>query len=160
MRLKTIIISVVFCTLVASTSVAHDYNAGSIHIDHPWSRATPKGANIAGGYLVIENKGATPDRLIGGSSEIAGRFEIHEMTMESGVMKMRPLEKGIEIAPGKSVKFEPGGYHLMFLDLKQPPVEGKRFKGTLVFEKAGKVDVEFAVEAIGQKGEGGGHMHH
>ena len=131
---------------------AHDYTVGSLHIEHPWSRAVPKGANVAVGYLEIKNTGTTPDRLVGGSSEIAGRFEIHEMSMNGGVMTMRPLEGGIEIAPGKSVKFEPGGYHLMFLDLKTPPVEGKFFRGTLVFEKAGKVDVEFDVEGMGIPG--------
>jgi len=159
MRLKSIIMSAALCVLT-SISFAHDYNVGSIRVIHPWSRATPKGANVAGGYVVIENKGAAPDRLIGGFSEIAGRFEIHEMKVQDGVMKMRPMEKGIEIAPGKSVKFEPGGYHLMFIDIKQPPVEGKDFKGTLVFEKAGKVDIEFVVEAMGEKGEGRGHKHH
>jgi periplasmic copper chaperone A len=143
---------------LTSIAFAYDYTVGSIHIEHPWSRATPKGANIASGYLVIENSGTAPDRLVGGSSEIAGRFEIHKMTMQDGVMKMRPLEGGIEIAPGESVKFEPGGYHLMFLDLKAPPVEGKPFKGTLVFEKAGKVDVEFAVEGMGEKKSDGTHM--
>jgi periplasmic copper chaperone A len=161
MSLKSIVVGAAICALTASMSFAHEYNIGSIHVGHPWSRATPKGANVAGGYLVIDNNGTVPARLIGGSSEIAGRFEIHEMSMDGGVMKMRPLEKGIEIVPGKSVKFEPGGYHLMFLDLKQPPVEGKRFKGTLVFEKAGKVEVEFAVEGMGEKkGEGGSHKHH
>ncbi len=156
MRFAAIIGAAFFA--LTSTSFAHDYTLGSLHIDHPWSRATPKGANVAGGYLVIENRGSAPDRLVGGSSEIAGRFEIHQMTMEGGVMTMRPLESGIEIAPGKSVKFEPSGYHLMFLDLKQPPVAGKRFKGTLVFEKAGKVEVEFAVKGIGEK-RGGAHEH-
>jgi periplasmic copper chaperone A len=156
MRFAAIIGAAFFA--LTSTSFAHDYTVGSLHIDHPWSRATPKGANVAGGYLVIENRGTAPDRLVGGSSEIAGRFEIHQMTLEGGVMKMRPLEGGIEIAPGKSVKFEPGGYHLMFLELKQPPVEGKRFKGTLVFEKAGKVDVEYVVEGMGEK-KGGAHEH-
>jgi copper(I)-binding protein len=156
MRYAAIIGAVFFA--LTSIAFAHDYTVGSIHIEHPWSRATPKGANIAGGYLVIENRGTTPDRLVGGSSEIAGRFQIHEMKMSSGTMTMRPLEGGIEIAPGQSVKFEPGGYHLMFLDLKAPPVEGKPFKGTLVFEKAGKVDVEFAVEGMGEKKSGGTHM--
>jgi len=146
--------------LVASRAFAHDYNVGSIHIDHPWSRKVPKGANVAGGYLTIENRGATSDRLISGSSEIADRFEIHEMRMEGTVMKMRPLERGVEIAPGKSVKFGPGGYHLMFLDLKQSPMEAKSFKGTLVFEKAGKVDVEFTVEEMGDMGGGSGDMRH
>jgi copper(I)-binding protein len=157
MRFAAIIGAAFFA--LTSTCFAYDYTVGSLHIDHPWSRATPKGANVAGGYLVIENTGAAPDRLIGGSSEIAGRFEIHEMTMEGGVMKMRPLAGGIEIAPGMSVKFAPGGNHLMFLDLKTPPVQGKPFKGTLVFEKAGKVDVEFAVEGMGEKSRGDSQMH-
>jgi copper(I)-binding protein len=145
--------------LAVTAALAHDSDVGSIHIDHPWSRETPKGATIASGYAVIENKGSLPDRLIGGSSEISGSFEIHEMTMQNGVMKMRPLEKGIEIAPGQSVKLEPGGYHIMFLELKQPPVKGKHFKGTLIFEKAGKVDVEFAVEGMGAMDMRGGQMH-
>lgn len=131
---------------------AHDYTVGSMHIEHPWSRETPKGAKVAGGYFVIENKGTTPDRLIGGSAEIAGRLQIHEMKTENGVMKMRELEKGIEIAPGKSVKFTPNGYHVMLLDLKKTPKAGESFMGTLVFEKAGKVDVKFVVEPIGSTG--------
>lgn len=147
------IIGAIYFTLVSSP-FAHESTVGPIHIEHPWSRVVPKGANVASGYLEIKNTGTVPDRLIGGSSEIAGRFEIHKMTTEDGVMKMRPLEGGLEIAPGKSVKIEPGGYHLMFLDLKTPPVKGKFFRGTLVFEKAGKVDVEFDVEGMGMPGGG------
>ncbi|HLL26583.1 MAG TPA: copper chaperone PCu(A)C [Xanthobacteraceae bacterium] len=154
MRFVAIIGAIFFA--LASTSFAHDFTVGSIHIEHPWSRVVPKGANVAAGYLTIENRGAVPDRLVGGSSVIAGRFEIHQMTMVDGVMKMRPLEGGLEIAPGKSVTLEPGGYHLMFFDLKEPPVQGKFFKGTLVFEKAGKIDVEFDVEGMGPTG--GDHM--
>lgn len=160
MRVLSVFAGAVLCALAASTSFAHEYNIGAIHIGHPWSRVVPKGAKVAGGYLVIKNNGTAPDRLIGGSTEIAGRFEIHEMSVNNGVMKMRQLEKGIEIAPGQTVKFEPGGYHLMFLDLKTPPVQGKRFKGTLVFEKAGKVDVEYVVEGMGTKSGGDSHTNH
>jgi len=135
-----------------SAAFAHDYKVGPIRIEHPWSQAVPKGASVAVGYVEIENTGTAPDRLIGGSSEIAGRVEIHEMKMEGDVMKMRPLAGGLEIAPGKTVKLEPGGYHLMFFDLKAPPVQGKFFRGTLVFEKAGKVDIEFDVEGMGLPG--------
>jgi copper(I)-binding protein len=156
MRFAAIIGAALFA--LTSIAFAHDYRVGSIHIEHPWSRATPKGANVAGGYLVIENKGTAPDRLVGGSSDISGRFQIHEMSMSGGTMTMRPIEGGLEIAPGESVKFEPGGYHLMFLDLKAPPVEGQPFKATLVFEKAGNVDVEFAVEGMGAMD--GMHEHH
>jgi periplasmic copper chaperone A len=148
-----------FATTAAS---AHEYKAGSIEIKHPWSRATPKGASVAGGYLKLINTGTAADRLIGGSTEIAGKFEIHEMSMDNGVMKMRPLPNGIEIKPGQTVEFKLGGYHLMFVGISQPLEQGKRVKGTLEFEKAGKVDVEYAVEAIGgtPKGEAaGGHDH-
>ena len=107
-------------TFAASAASAHEYKAGSIEIQHPWSRATPKGASVAGGYMKLINTGTTPDRLIGGSSEIAGKFEIHEMSMDNGVMKMRPLANGVEIKPGETVEFKPGGYHLMFVGITQP----------------------------------------
>ena len=142
-----------------SAAFAHDYEVGPIRIEHPWSQVVPKGASVAAGYLEIENTGTAPDRLIGGSSEIAGRLEIHEMKMEGDVMKMRPLAAGLEIAPGKTVKLEPGGYHLMFFDLKEPPVKGKMFRATLVFEKAGRADIEFDVEGMGPTGgDSGMHM--
>jgi copper(I)-binding protein len=145
---KTIAIAALAAT-IASAALAHDFKIGSIEIDHPWTRATPKGASVAGGYLKITNKGTQEDRLIGGSFDGAGRFEVHEMTMEGGIMKMRPLAKGIAIKPGESVELKPGGYHVMFMDLKAPVEQGKNMKGTLVFEKAGKVDVEYTVEAVG-----------
>lgn len=149
-------------TLSATAVSAHEYKAGSLEIKHPWSRATPKGATIAGGYLKIINTGTTPDRLVGGSTEVAGKFEIHEMSMDNGVMKMRMLANGIEIKPGQTVEFKPGSYHLMFVGIKEPLEKGKRVKGTLEFEKAGKVDVEYAVEAIGgtPKGEQTGEHDH
>jgi periplasmic copper chaperone A len=140
----------------AFSAVAHDYSKGSIIIDHPWSRATPKGAPVGGGYLVIENRGSVADRFlsVSVSSEIAGRTEIHEMAVTDGVMRMRPLANGVEVAPGMTAKFEPGGLHVMFLDLKRPLEKGERFKATLNFEKAGAIEVEFVVEAMG------GPQHH
>jgi copper(I)-binding protein len=135
--------------LVAGNALAHDYAAGSLKIDHPWTRATPKGAAVAGGYLKITNTGAAPDRLVGGTFASAGRFEIHEMKTENGVMTMRGIPGGLEIKPGQTVEFKPGGYHVMFMDLKTPLQQGRSVKGTLVFEKAGTVEVEYAVEAMG-----------
>ena len=135
--------------LVANAALAHEYKAGSLEIKHPWARATPKGASVAGGYMTIINTGTAPDRLVGGSTPMAGKFEIHQMAMDDGVMKMRPLPNGIEIKPGQTVEFKPGSNHLMFVGLKQPFEQGRRVKGTLVFEKAGTVEVEYAVEAIG-----------
>jgi copper(I)-binding protein len=152
--------------LAATAASAHEYKAGSLEIKHPWSRATPKGAAVAGGYMKIVNTGTTPDRLIGGTSAAAPKFEIHEMSMEGGVAKMRMLPKGLEIKPGQTVELKPGGYHLMFVGITAPFEQGKRVKGTLEFEKAGKVEVEYAVEAIGgtpkghDGGSGGGHHNH
>ena len=144
-----IIVLAAILALGVNAASAHDYKAGSIEIKHPWARATPKGAAVAGGYLTIVNTGAAADRLVGGSSPAAGKFEIHEMKMEQGVMKMRPLDQGLEIKPGATVELKPGSYHLMFLQLKAPFEQGQRVKGTLVFEKAGTVEVEYAVEAVG-----------
>ena len=135
--------------LAISPASAHEYKAGSIEIKHPWSRATPKGSEVAGGFMKLINTGTESDRLIGGSTALAGKFEIHESAMEGGVMKMRPQPKGIEIKPGQTVELKPGSFHLMFIGLKAPFEKGKRVKGTLQFEKAGTVEVEYAIEAAG-----------
>ena len=134
---------------LGSAAFAHDYAVGSLKIDHPWTRATPKGAAVAGGYLKITNNGTVADKLIGGTFVNAGRFEVHEMKTENGVALMRPLAAGLEIKPGQTVELKPGSFHLMFMELKAPVEQGKRVKGTLVFEKAGTVEVEYTVEAMG-----------
>jgi len=144
-----------FLVVVAFSASAHDFTVGSLHIEHPWSRATPKGASVGAGYLVIENRGATADRLVSVSSAVSERGEIHEMAVTDGVMRMRPLARGVEIAPGMTAKIEPGGLHIMFPGLKRPLEKGERFKATLNFEKAGAVEVEFVVEAMG-----GDHQHY
>ena len=146
--MKSIVLAAILAVLASAVS-AHEYKAGSLEIKHPWARATPKGASVGGGYLTIVNKGTAPDRLVGFSSPAAVKFEMHEMTMDNGLMKMRPLANGIEIKPGQTVAFKPGAYHLMFMGLKAQFKKGERVKGTLTFEKAGTVEVEYAVEAIG-----------
>src|SRR5262245_65437416 len=85
-----------------SDAIAEDYSVGTLQISNPWTRATPKGATVAGGYLKITNKGSAPDRLVGGSAAFAGRFEVHSMVTEQGVAKMRPVEGGLEIKPGET----------------------------------------------------------
>lgn len=134
--------------------------AGDLAIEKPWLRATPGGAQVAGGYVRVVNRGSTPDRLVGASMAQAERGEVHEMTTEAGVMKMRQID-GLAIAPGGSIELKPGGYHLMFLGLKSPLKQGQPVKGTLVFEKAGTVDVTFEVGGLGARTPGaGGHHHH
>jgi len=146
---------------VATTAFAADYKVGSIEIDQPWSRATPKGAKVAGGYLTIKNTGSAPDRLVGGTFAGAGSVSVHEMSMEGGVMKMREMGGGLEIKPGATVELRPGGNHLMLMDMSRSLDKGDRVKGTLVFEKAGTVDIEYAVEAPGAtpKQQGGQAAH-
>jgi len=156
MNLKSLLLAAAFAC-VAGHASAHDYKVGSLKIDHPWTRATPKSAPLAAGYMKITNTGKGPDKLIGGTADFAARFEVHDMKMEGGVMKMRPVGGGIEIKPGETVDLEPGGYHVMFPGLKQPLEKGQKVKGTLRFEKAGSVDVEYAVEAMG--GEPAHHGH-
>jgi copper(I)-binding protein len=132
---------------------AQEVKAGDIVIEQPWSRATPGGAKVAGGYLTIENRGSA-DRLIAGSTEVAAKVEVHEMSTNNGVMTMRPAEGGLTIEPGKTVKFAPGGFHLMMLELKRPLKQGDVVPVTLEFEKAGKVKVDFSVQGIGAQGPG------
>jgi copper(I)-binding protein len=146
--------------LVGGIAAAQTYSAGNLEIGGPWARATPKGASVGAGYLTITNKGTEPDRLIGGTLAPASRFEVHTTVTEGGVAKMRQIT-GLEIKPGETVELKPGGMHVMFMGLKQPLTQGQTVKGTLVFEKAGTVAVEFAVQAIGAPaGTQGGHKHH
>ncbi|CAM5221631.1 hypothetical protein ARD30_08045 [Bosea thiooxidans] len=142
--------------LSAGFASAHEFKAGPLKIGHPWSRATPAGAKVGGGYLSIENTGAVADRLVSVSVPFAARSEIHEMAVKDGVMTMRPMEQGVEVPAGAKVEFKPGGYHIMFMELKQQLNQGEMMKGTLTFEKAGSVDVEFKVDSIAAKGGGEG----
>ena len=135
--------------LFASAATAHEFKLGDLEIKHPWSRATLPGAKVATGYLIVKNNGAAPDRLLSVTAEISGKTEFHEMKVTDGVMSMRPLKDGIEIPANGKAKLEPGSYHIMFMDLKGPAVEGVKFKGTLTFAKAGTVNVEFAVDKAG-----------
>ena len=135
--------------LVVAAAHARDYKAGTLEIVDPWSRVTPKGSTVGAGYMTIKNTGSTPDRLIGGSADVAAKFEVHEMKMENGVAKMRPVQGGLEIKPGETVELKPGSLHAMFVGLKKPLTAGEHVKATLTFEKAGKVNVEYDVRAMG-----------
>jgi copper(I)-binding protein len=134
---------------------AHSEKIGNLELTDRWARATPPRAPAAGGFLTITNLGDEADRLIAVSSPIAEIGEIHEMKVEDGVMTMRPLDGGLEIPPHASVTLAPGGFHFMFIDLKERPVEGDEMPVTLRFEKAGTIDTFLHVEAIGAKGPDG-----
>jgi periplasmic copper chaperone A len=146
---------------LTSPAAASDYDLGSIHISQPWSRATPKGAATGAGYMTITNKGAAPERVSCVSDDASGQCQIHSMTMEGGVMKMRPVEGGLEIKPSESVTLKPGGNHMMFVALKHPLEQGQTVKATLKFDHAGTIDVDYPVLAIGAPAPGasaGGSM--
>jgi copper(I)-binding protein len=158
---RTLACAIAFAAVTAVPAGAGDAKVGDLVITQAWSRATPGGAKVAGGYLTIENKGAAPDRLVGGAADIAGKFEVHEMAMKDGVMTMRMLDKGLAIEPGKTVKLAPGGYHVMLMDLKGSLKQGEAVPVTLEFEKAGKVKVTFDVQGVGaQAPAGAGHSGH
>ncbi len=142
--------------LISSGAGAHEFKVGTLDIGHPWSRPTPADANIAGGYLTITNKGKTADRLISGASPAAGQIEIHEVVDVDGMAKTRPVANGIEI--------KPGALRIVMLGLKEPLKLGQKIKGTLVFEKAGPVEVVYNVEenpgAAVSGVAGAQHKHH
>jgi copper(I)-binding protein len=152
--------------IVLGAATLQAQSSGTIAIEKPFSRATPGGAQVAAGYMTIVNKGAVADRLIAVASPAADKVQVHEMSMDGGVMKMRELPNGLPIEAGKSVSLAPGGYHLMMMGLKAPLKAGDKVPVTLTFEKAGKVDVTLEVQSIGGARPGmamppdaSGHMH-
>ena len=151
---------VALAAISAGPISAQQIKSGDLILDQAWTRATPGGANVGGGYLTIDNKGATADKLIGGSSAVAGRVEVHEMAMNNGVMTMRLLKDGLPIPAGQSVKLAPGGYHIMLMELKAPLKKGDKIPVTLKFEKAGDVKVTLDVQDIGATSPASGHMDH
>jgi copper(I)-binding protein len=128
---------------------ARTFKIGDIVIEAPWVRATPQGAQVAGGFMKITNTGKEPDRLVGGMLDHASRFEIHETTMVDNVAKMRPLPNGLEIKPGATIELKPGGFHVMGMELHGGYTQGQTIKGSLIFDKAGTVSVEYVVGPMG-----------
>lgn len=132
-----------------TSSDAHEIKLGSLVIHHPWSRQSPAAADVAAGFMTITNTGAQDDRLLKATSEISSSAQIHDMKMVGDVMKMAELPDGIAIPAGATVTLKPKGLHIMFMGLKQQVVEGEEFSGTLTFEKAGTVSVDYEVAAPG-----------
>jgi len=135
----------------AAPALAQEFKAGDITIDKAWARATPKGADVGAGYMVVHNNGATPDTLTGGSADFA-TVQIHEMKKEGGVMKMEEMKSGLTIPAHGTVRLAPGGYHVMFTHLTTPLVKGEKVAATLNFEHAGAVTVDFPVQGVGAAG--------
>lgn len=146
--------TLLFATLALAATVAQ----AQVTVEKPWTRASAPGAQVAGGYLTVRNAGAAGDRLVAASSPAAARVELHTHINENGVMRMREVPGGYAIPAKGAFELKPGGAHLMFMDLKAPLKEGDRIPVKLKFEKAGEVNAEFAVGALGAAAApAGGH---
>ena len=149
---RTLASAALLATLFAAPARAQEVKAGDLVITQAWTRATPDGAKIGGGYLTIENKGTAPDRLIGGSADVAGKIEVHEMAMNNGVMKMRPLEEGLDHRSRQDRQARAGRLSSDDVRSQEPAEAGRQGAGHAEFEKAGKVTVSLDVEGIGAQG--------
>jgi len=158
MPIRKLLIASAISVMAFGTASAHDYKAGSLEISHPWARATAPGQTMGAGYLTIENNGASDDKLISVTTDAAAMTEVHEVVNENNMAKMRAVE-AIAIPKGQTTKLAPGGYHVMFMNIKAPFKEGEKIHATLTFEKAGPVKVDFAVEPLTYQG-GNGHGGH
>ena len=157
--MKALLLSLGLILMGAAAAVAHDYKAGSITIDHPWAKASIGQAKAGAAYLVLVNDGDAADRLVAVKADVSELVELHTHTMEDGVMRMRAVP-AIDVPAGATTELKPGGLHIMLLNLKAPLVEGESFPATLVFENAGEVVVEVAIEAaVGGQHEHSGHSH-
>jgi copper(I)-binding protein len=145
---RAIALALLSIVLVSGAASADDFQLKTLRVSNAFARATPPGAKVAGAFMTIKNAGPDADRLVSASSPAAGLVEIHEMAMEGGMMKMRAL-KGIDLKPGATVDLQPGGYHVMLEDLKQPLKQGDQIPVKLTFEKAGVLDIRVNVEAMG-----------
>lgn len=133
-------------TLLTGVAQAHSFAVGALTIGHPWSRPAAQGGNGAG-FLTVTSKGPAADRLVSAASPVAARVEIHESMIMDGKAMMHPRPGGLPVPAGGKAEMKPGGWHLMFIGLKRPLAIGDRFPATLTFQKAGKVEVEFVVQA-------------
>jgi copper(I)-binding protein len=140
---------ILFVIAFSSSVFAYEYKLGALEIKHPYVRATNALIKVSGGFMTIENKGSEFDKLVHVTSDsFAGKVEIHETKIENNIMQMRELKQGLVIPAKSKVELKPGNYHLMFVDLKEPLVKGKKYKVKLNFEKAGSIEVDFNAENI------------
>ena len=149
----SIISSFVLMFVASSSAFASDYKIGDLVVNHPVIPATVKAAPVAAGYLKIKNNGSEADRLVSISANFSAKQQIHTMTMIDGVMRMRPLKDGVEIPAGGEATLRSGGNHLMFMKLNEQMEAGQKRKVTLVFEKAGQLEVEMVVVDMSDLGE-------
>jgi copper(I)-binding protein len=149
--------ALLFLSLAFTASAAE---TSTLQFSNAWVRATPPNAQVAGAFLSIENTATKSDRLLSASTDVAAKVEIHEMKMDGEVMQMRQLSDGLSIPAKQTVTLKPGSIHLMLIAPKQPFAEGQKVAITLIFEKAGKRRLEFAVSKQAPEQATSEHMHH
>jgi copper(I)-binding protein len=154
--MKMLAALLIACVFGLGAASAHDYALKSLKIDHPFARATPPGAKVAGVFVTLENTGSKSDRLLSASTPIAGIAELHQMSVGGGVMRMRSVA-ALEVRPGEKLQLKPGGYHVMLSELRQPLKVGDRFALTLKFQNAGAIEVSVWVEEMGASAAAHGH---
>ncbi len=110
-KLCLAVLSAGFLAAAGQSVFAHEFKVGDLEIEHPWSRETPVGARVAGGYFTVKNNGASADRLVAVTSEVSAKAEVHQMAVSDGVMTMRRVDGGLEIPAGGTVALDPGGYN-------------------------------------------------
>lgn len=150
-KVVTNIVGVLLFVCIAYPATAQQYKIGDIEILHPWTRETARGIKVGSGYLYIINHGNTPDRLVSVSTKGVQTTEIHSMAVVNDIMKMEKMHHGIEIPGNGEITLKPGGDHIMFMGLSQPFKLGDKISAKLTFEKAGTIDVDFSVNAMGGK---------
>ena len=155
-----LIIATVLALGLGGTALAVDMaSVGDIMIHAPWARASIGNTPNSSAYMTLENMGAEPDHLVGSSSPVAKKVQLHTHIMENGVAKMRPVDS-IEVAPGSPTVLEPGGLHLMLMGLTKKLGEGGTFPLTLEFEHAGEVTIEVPVKGLAEGSMDHGAMKH
>lgn len=147
MKTITLVLSAACVAMASSGAAAHDFSLGALKVGHPWTRSTVPGQPTGGAFLSVQNTGATPDRLVGASTPLADHVEMHRMSLEGDVMRMRELP-AIDLPAGQTVALQPGQLHLMLIGLKQPLQADAMVPLTLKFEKAGELKVELKVQAL------------
>jgi len=145
--MKYILTALLMTSLTACAGAATP-PAGGLQVTEAWARATPPNARVAGGYMTINNQTSAADRLLSVETAASQRVEIHEMSEDDGVMRMRELVDGLALPAGQVTSLKPGGLHLMFIEPKQPFVAGQTVQATLVFQQAGTQTVNFEVRAL------------
>ena len=155
------VLAVAACSAAIPTPIAAEpHRAGSITVSDAWARETTPAQKVGGGFMTIDNAGNRTDRLLSATSGVADKVELHTVSMDGGVMRMRPVAGGIAIPARGKVDLRPGSFHIMFIGLKAPLRRGESVPVTLRFARAGTITARLAVQPIGAMGPDGGHHGH